>query len=115
VQEYDGVPVAELSIEEVDWTHRGEYIRGRSARKGRPEFDVEPDWANEAVDDGRRVLSLDPASKSHKTIRAVGWSASAGRVLTVILLPKSRPVAGAWWGVNAWEGNERDRREYWEQ
>jgi hypothetical protein len=45
----------------------------------------------------------------------LGWSAGAGRVLTVILLPKDQPPAGAWWGVNAWEANERDRREYWEQ
>jgi hypothetical protein len=115
VQEYDGVPVAELSVEEVDWTHRGEYIRSRSARKGRQEFDVEPEWADEAVHDSRRALSLDTASKSHETIRVVGWSAGAGRVLTVILLPKDRPVAGAWWGVNAWEASERDRREYWDQ
>jgi hypothetical protein len=85
VQEYDGVPVAELSIEEVDWTHRGDYIRSRSARKGRQEFDVVPEWADEAVHVSRRVLSLDPASKSRKTIRAVGWPAGAGRVLTVIL------------------------------
>jgi hypothetical protein len=114
VQEYDGVPVAELPIEEVDWTHRASYIRSRSARKGRQEFDVEPEWADEAVRDRWRALSLDPASKSHETIRVVGWSAGAGRLLAVILLPKDRPVVGAWWGVNAWQANERDRRDYWE-
>jgi hypothetical protein len=115
VEEYHGMPVAELRIEEVDWTHRGEHIRTRSARKGRPEVGVEPKWADEAVHERSRMLSLDPASKSHETIRAVGWSAAADRVLVVILLPKDRPPAGHWWGVNAWAANDRDRRDYWGQ
>lgn len=42
---YDGVPYDELEFEHIDWTHRGEYIRTRSQRKGPAEFDVEPQWA----------------------------------------------------------------------
>ena len=108
----DGMRVDELPIDDVDWTHRGEYIRTRSARKGRAEFDVEPEWATEAALDARRLVGLDPASKSGETVRVVGWSAGAGEVLAVILLPKQWPPTGAWWGVNAWRANTRDARSY---
>ncbi len=76
---------------------------------------MESDWANQAVHDRERLMSPDPASRSHATVRVVGWSPGAKCVLTVILLRKEGPASGAWWGVNAWEANERDRREYWER
>jgi hypothetical protein len=28
-----------------------------------------------------------------------------------ILIPKDHPPTGAWWGVNAWSANDRDRRD----
>ena len=46
----------ELPIEGVDWSYRGEYIRTRSKRKP-GEFDVEPEWATEAVMDEQRILA----------------------------------------------------------
>jgi hypothetical protein len=112
VHTFDGIPVEELEIEEVDWTHRGDYIRTRSARKGHIEFDVEPEWATEAATDPQRLVAIDPASRSGQTIRVVGWSSAADHLLTVIMLPKQQPPDGRWWGVNAWASNRRDEREY---
>ncbi|MGI8814368.1 MAG: hypothetical protein ACR2G2_03500 [Pseudonocardia sp.] len=48
----------------------------------------------------------------------MGYSPSAGAVLTVILVnaeadPDERPD-GSWWGSNAWPANERDQRRYGE-
>ncbi len=109
--EYDGIPYEGLPIDEVDWTHRADYIRTRSRRKGRPEFDVEPEWATQAALDSRRQVG-DGRSESGETIRVVGWSALANEVLTVLLLPKGHPPTGEWWGVNAWKADDRERRVY---
>ena len=115
MQEYDGIPLPELPIDEVDWRHRGDYIRTRSSRRGPREFDVEPEWATEAALDERRKVARDTASKSGRAIRVVGWSDGARRVLTVLLVPKGHAGDGAWWGVNAWAANSRDARHYrWE-
>jgi hypothetical protein len=43
---YEGVPLEDLAINDIDWTYRGEHIRTRSKRKGPNEFDVEPEWGN---------------------------------------------------------------------
>jgi hypothetical protein len=112
--EYDGILYGELPINEVDWTHRADYIRTRSIRKGRPEFDVEPEWATQAALDPQRRVG-DGGSESGETIRVVGRSVLAQAVLTVLLLPKEHPPIGDWWGVNAWKANERERREYEDQ
>jgi hypothetical protein len=104
---------ADLPIEDVDWSKRGDYIRSRSQRKG-GEFDVEPEWATEAVmDEQRLVAAPDPASKSGETIRVVGYSGSANRVLVVILLPVDlADIDGSWIGVNAWAANSTTIRRY---
>ena len=112
--EYDGIPYGELPIEEVDWTHRADYIRTRSLRKGRPEFDVEPEWATQAALDPKGLVG-DGRSESGETIRVVGRSVLAKEVLTVLLLPKEHPPAGDWWDVNAWKANNGERREYEDQ
>jgi len=109
---YDGTPIPELPIHQVDWEHRGEYVRTRSKRKGPDEFDVEPEWATGAVMDPRAVIRLDRASRSGEGLRVPGRSAAAGRVLVVILIPKEHPPTGAWWGVNPWSANDRDRADY---
>ena len=48
---YEGRPLDELPVNEVDWSHRGDHIRTRTKRyPDRPEeFDVEPEWATEAA------------------------------------------------------------------
>jgi hypothetical protein len=110
--DYHGLSLSELVIEDVDWTHRGDYIQQRSRR--RPgDVDIWPEWATEAVFDEERLLGLDPASKSGLGIRVVGKSQQANRVLVVILIPKSFPlIDGSWWGVNAWIASTRLQRRY---
>ncbi len=92
----------------LDWRHRSEYIRSRSAR--RPgDIDIEPAWADEAFADADALVdSPDPASKSGKTDRLVGYSVTARMVVVVIYL-RDELV-----GVNAWKANETQTRRYWE-
>lgn len=87
-------------FETADWTHRGEYI----AKHG-----TNPDVANEALADPNRVvINPDPASKSGRSVRVIGFSITAQTVLTVIVIDD----AGITHGVNAWEANARDLRLY---
>jgi hypothetical protein len=110
--DYYGLSLSELVIEDVDWTHRGDYIQQRS-RRHPGDFDVWPEWATEAVFDEERLLGLDPASKSGLGIRVVGKSQQANRILVVTLIPKSFPtIDGSWWGVNAWIANTKLQRRY---
>ena len=62
--------------------------------------------------DPKRRFGLDPASKTGEGIRVVGRSATAARVLTVILIPEEHPPTGAWLGVTAWVTKGRDLRDY---
>ncbi len=113
---YEGIALSELRIDEVDWFHRGEYIRTRTVRyPDRLEFDVEPEWATEAATDPLRLVS----TTGGKSIEVIGWSASApglqegeqGRVLKVWLVPKDLSH-GVWWGASACDGNRSNRNEY---
>lgn len=92
----------------LDWQYRSEYLRTRSAR--RPgDTDVEPTWADEAFrDDDALIDSPDPASKSGKTDRLVGYSPTA-RIVTVVIYLRDELI-----GVNAWKANENQTRRYWE-
>lgn len=84
----------------LDWRYRGDYI----AKHG-----LTPALADQAWDDpDRLVIDPDPASKSGRTIRVIGWSPTMGRLVTVIALPDG-PTA---WGVNAWPSNDVDARRY---
>lgn len=83
-----GVPPQSLPIDDVDWQHRGDYLWTRSSRKP-GDFDVEPEWATQAVfDENRKIAAPDPASKTGETIRVLGYSQSVNRVLAVVLRPK---------------------------
>jgi hypothetical protein len=118
---YEGVPLEDLAINDIDWTHRGEYIRTRSKRKGPNEFDVEPEWATEAGLDPNRLVS----TTGGKSVEVVGVSLSAppravgdrGRVLKVWIVPKDPAdlSSGLWWGASACDGNSTDRRDYRER
>jgi len=93
----------------IDWQHRGDYIRSRSVR-GPGDIDIDPAWADEAVDDTDAAwFDPDPKSKSGRSARVIGYSPTAGMVITVILIPKS---GEEWWGVNAWKANDADQRVY---
>lgn len=123
IDAYDGVPYAELVFAEVDWSEALLHIRDRSERLGRPdEFDVEPEWATEALSDARRLVGS-AGSRSGLTVKVLGWSLSApprtgderGRLLKVIVAPKDHPPVGRWWGATAMDANDADRRRYEEE
>lgn len=110
-----GVAPEELPIDEIDWQYGGEHIRARSRRR-LGDFDIEPEWATEAAtDENRKIAAPDPASKTGETIRVLGYSQAANRVLVVILRPKNLPeIDGSWWGVTAWAANSTAIRRYQE-
>ncbi|SRR6266568_2332422 len=114
---YEGRPLDELPVNEVDWSHRGDHIRTRTKRyPDRPEeFDVEPEWATEAALDPHSVR----ATTGGVSIEVVGLSPSAtpreqgdaGRILKVWLVPKDINI-GSWWGASACDANAEDRDSY---
>lgn len=90
-----------LVFEEVDWSKRGEYMTAK--------HQITPAMANEALaDPGRLVLDPDPASESGRSVRIIGWSATHGGLVTVIVLQH----LGREYGVNGWSANDVDRRRY---
>lgn len=122
-ESYDGVPYAELVFAEVDWSEAIDHIRNRSSRLDRPdEFDVEPEWATDALADPLRLVGS-AGSRSGLTVKVLGWSHKApareldqhGRLLKVIVAPKDHPPAGRWWGATAMDANEADRERYEEE
>ncbi len=94
-------------VSEADWSERGNYI---SAKHG-----VSPAEANDALSDPLRlVIEPDPASKSGRSVRVIGYSQAVEAVITVIVLE----YEGRIHGVNAWRSNTTDLRRYrqeWEQ
>jgi len=92
----------------LDWQYRADYIRTRSSR--RPgDTDIEPAWADEAFDDDAALVdSPDPASKSGRTDRLVGYCLSARMVIVVIYMRDGLI------GVNAWKANPTQASRYWE-
>jgi hypothetical protein len=93
----------------VDWSRRTDYIRNQHG--------IEVAWADEAVNDAHAVwLRPDPASRTGLSVRVIGYSTTAGCVLTVILLdpdadPDEKPAAD-WWGANAWPADTGDSARY---
>jgi hypothetical protein len=83
----------------ADWSERGEYMLARHG--------IHPAWANEALEDPDRLdMTSDPASKSGRAVRTIGWSYTANRIITVIT-----PVDnGRLHGVNGWVANSSDQK-----
>jgi hypothetical protein len=70
---------------------------------------ITPAMANEALaDPSRLVLDPDPASESGRSVRIVGWSATHGGLVMVIVLEER----GHEYGVNGWPVNDVDRGRY---
>ena len=70
---------------------------------------VTPREANEAVEDEEAVwVDPDPKSRSGCGVRVIGYSLSAGNVLTVILLKLNE----GWVGANGWKSNSTDQKIY---
>jgi len=92
---------------EVDWSHRAEYMQQRHG--------VTVEQAGEALSDPLAVVAApDPKSRSGHSARVIGYSASAGAVLVVILV-RREDKSGAWWGANGWPANGSDQRTYKDQ
>ena len=90
--------------DEEDATH----IRTRSVRYPGA-LDIEPEWTAEAAADPHRVIrEPDPKSRVGYT-RIIGYSSSAGFVLTVIVDPEDDS------GVTAWKTRGTDLYEYLER
>jgi hypothetical protein len=81
------------------------YIRHRSDRyPGATDLDV--DWTLEAAADPRRVVhDPDPKSRSG-AVRIIGYSSSAGFVITIIATGTTHA------GVTAWKSSGADLRDY---
>lgn len=82
-----------------------DYIRHRSDRyPGATDLDV--DWTLEAAADPRRVVhDPDPKSRSG-AVRVIGYSSSAGFVITIIATGTTHA------GVTAWKSSGADLRDY---
>lgn len=93
-------------LDELWWDDEGAgHIRTRSIRYPGA-TDIEPGWTVEAAADSHRIVR-DPDPKSRVGfIRIIGYSASAGYVLTVIVDPEDGS------GVTAWKTRGADLREY---
>jgi hypothetical protein len=106
---YDGIPVVDLPIWEVDVP---EPAHLRRSERYAGALDIAPDEAIEAALDPRALVARDPKSRTGEAIRVVGYSAAAGRVLVVVLLPHEHPPAGLWHVATAWPADRRLREWY---
>lgn len=95
--------------ERIEWAPAdADYIRTRADRYPGA-LGIEPQWAAEALaDEMVAVIDRDPKSRVGAT-RFIGFSSSAGRVLTVIAY---RDLAGVLHGVNAWPATGNDLALY---
>lgn len=95
-------------IDDLWWDDEdAQHIRTRSTRYPGA-TDIEPDWTLEALKDSRRIVR-DPDPKSRiRAVRLIGYSPTAGFVLTVIIDPVDQA------GVSAWKTNGADLRAYLE-
>jgi hypothetical protein len=118
---YDGVPYQDLVFELVTWPAVVvKHMAQRSARYGRPQFDVaDPKWADDAVRDPFRLVG-DGRSRDGETVRVIGWSRHApgrepgtrGRLLKVWLAGDGHASGGRWIGRTACEANDSEHRDY---
>lgn len=103
------MPVVDLPISEVDVpdpSHLRRSVRYPGA------LDIEPEAAIEATLDPRGLVARDPKSRTGGAIRVIGYSATAGRVLVVVLLPHEHPPRGLWHVATAWPADRRLRDAY---
>jgi hypothetical protein len=96
----------------VEWSgEAASHLRNRSSRRAGAD-DIEPDWTVEAVNDPDRIVDEpDPRSAHANSVCTVGYSATAGTVLTVVAL---RGTDGTLHGTSAWRTTGRPKRQYGE-
>lgn len=86
----------------VDWVHGAEHMWTR--------HQVTVTEADEALGDIDAVwFDPDPAGRSGKGVRVIGYSHTRRAVLTVILVCRDE---GGFYGANGWESNRSDRLRY---
>jgi hypothetical protein len=83
----------------VDWTY-GDHHKVAAVEADEAVNDVDAVW-----------FDPDPASRSNRSVRVIGYSHSHSRraILTVILV---RRDDGTYYGANGWESNPADQRRY---
>jgi hypothetical protein len=106
---YDGVPVVDLPIIEADVPGP---VHLRRSLRYRGEVDIDPAAAVEAALDLRGLIARDPRSRTGEAVRVVGFSATAGRLLVVVLLPEDHPPTGRWHVVTAWPAGRELQAAY---
>jgi len=93
---------------ELDWTH---YSGHGDARSGRHpgDTDIPSAWAREVCDDDNLAM-IDPDynSKSGQSLRLIGWSETAGFLITVIAVRFDDRLFAA----TGWKSNSKDHRLY---
>jgi uncharacterized DUF497 family protein len=90
-----------LVFDDLDWHHGAAHMLEK--------HQVTVAEATEALRDPERVV-IDPDynSESGRAARIIGFSQTAGTVLTIIALEHE----GVEYGVNGWRSNAKDRRIY---
>jgi hypothetical protein len=96
---YDGIPVVDLPVTEVDVP---DPVHLRRSLRYPGEIDIDPAAAVEAALDLRGLIALDPRSRTGEAVRVIGFSPTAERLLVVVLLPDGHPPTGLWHVVTAW-------------
>jgi hypothetical protein len=92
-EEFDGIPLSELPIDEVVWSEeRAKHIRTRAERKGPAEINIEPLWASEAALDPNRLVRR---GSGRESVEVLGYSPSARRVLLVWIYTTEHPPSGS--------------------
>ncbi|MDR2895999.1 MAG: hypothetical protein LBV30_05055 [Propionibacteriaceae bacterium] len=90
------------------WTHLHEHSETRSERH-HGDQDIPVAWAIEAWQDPlAALLDPDPKSKTSQSIRLIGWSESAGHLITIIAVRFN----GDLYAASAWKSNQRDGHIY---
>lgn len=103
---YDGIPVAELVIAEVDVPDPAHLQR--SLRYAGAE-DVAPADAVEAALDPLGPIARDPRSVTGEAIRVIGYSPAADRFYVVVMIPDVHPPDGVWHIATAWPASRSER------
>ena len=106
-EEFDGIPLSELPIDEVSGRgERAKHIRTRAGRKGPAEINVEPLWASEAALDPNRLARR---GSGRESVEVLGYSPSARRVLLVWIYTTEHPPSGVRQGGSAVAAGRRLR------
>jgi len=106
---YDGIPVVDLRISVTDVP---DPVHLRRSARYPGEVDIDPAAAMEAATDPHGLIARDPRSRTGEAIRVIGYSATAGQVLLVVLLPDDHPPTGHWHIVTAWPAGRRQTAAY---